>query len=179
MSGVADQLRALAEYRGFESVGSCNADALVAREEVRAMCASDRCRSYGTNWACPPHCGSLDEFADLFASKGLCFAVQTVGRLDDEFDVESMAAAERLHSERFRALCRDVTRVVGDAAFFGAGPCTVCGACSCPDASCRRPEKRLVSMEAAGLVVGDVCISCGIPYNHGPRTIAYTSCILV
>ena len=34
------------------------------------------------------------------------------------------------------------------------------------------------SMEAYGLLVGDVCLRSGLPYNHGPRTMTYTSCLL-
>jgi hypothetical protein len=33
-------------------------------------------------------------------------------------------------------------------------------------------------MEAAGLLVSDVCKMSGIPYYHGPGTIAFCSCAL-
>jgi len=41
------------------------------------------------------------------------------------------------------------------------------------------PEWRLVSMESAGLMVNDVCMSAGIPYNHGKNRIAYTGCVVL
>ena len=34
-------------------------------------------------------------------------------------------------------------------------------------------------MEAAGLMVYQVCEVADVPYNHGPLTIAYTSAVLL
>ena len=46
-------------------------------------------------------------------------------------------------------------------------------------APCRHPDRALVSMEAAGLMVSEACETAGLPYYHGPGTISYTSCILL
>ena len=46
------------------------------------MCAADKCRSYGRNWCCPPHCGSLEEMAALGAEQAIVSLggnVQTLG----------------------------------------------------------------------------------------------------
>ena len=63
--------------------------------------------------------------------------------------------------------------------FLAAGSCTVCPACTYPDEPCRFPEKAFVSLEAAGLVVSEVCESADIPYYHGKGSISYTSCVLI
>ena len=34
-------------------------------------------------------------------------------------------------------------------------------------------------MEAYGLLVSQVCESCGAVYYHGPRTITYVSCLFL
>ena len=34
------------------------------REDVRAMCAEDKCHKYGKSWACPPAIGTVDECRD-------------------------------------------------------------------------------------------------------------------
>ena len=59
-----------------------------------------------------------------------------------------------------------------------AGACTLCATCTYPDEPCRFPDRRLVSMEAAGLVVSEVCELAAVPYNHGPLTITYSGCVL-
>ena len=152
------------EACGFECVGTCSASELRTLEAVREMCASGRCQAYGTNWACPPHCGSLEDFQE------------------DEFDGETMMEAAQVHQARIHKLSQLVSGMPGnspDAILLTAGACTICPRCTCPEEPCRFPEKKLVSMESAGLMVNDVCVSAGIPYNHGKGRIAYTGCVVL
>lgn len=170
----------LAVKQGFECMGTCDAKKLVARPEVRAMCSVDKCRVYGRSWACPPVCGDIEDFERLMHEFDHCLVVQTIAELEDEFDIETMGEA----SERAKERVLNLTRALADAGLgdktktFTAGTCTLCETCTYPDAPCRFPDKQLVSMEAAGLVVSEVCTMAGIPYNHGPQTIAYSGCVL-
>ncbi len=174
MVGVREVIRDV----GFDCIGSCRASALRALPEVRAMCASGTCQMHGRNWACPPHCGEIEGFQAQFDGRTECIVVQTVMELEDEFDAETMMEAQRVHAERIK---RVVGMLSADASVLvlSAGACAFCDICTCPDEPCRYPEKRLVSMEAAGLMVNDVCRAAGIPYNHGARTIAYTGCVVL
>lgn len=176
----ASLIREAIETCGFDCCGALAASDLVVREEVRAMCAADRCRAYGRNWACPPACGSIDSFARLIASFETGFAFQTVAQLEDEFDGESMMDAEARQKERTDRLVDElVSRGVSpsDYRILSSGTCTRCATCAYPE-PCRFPDQRMVSMEAAGLVVTEACEAASIPYNHGPLTMAYTGCIL-
>lgn len=78
------------------------------------MCAADKCRAYGRSWACPPACGSLEVCEKRLASYTDGILVQTVGRLSDEFDLEGIAAAQKLHSLRFDTLTRQFRRLSPD-----------------------------------------------------------------
>lgn len=166
---------------GFDCIGVTDASQLVVREEVRDMCAADRCHQYGRNWACPPVCGDLTSFTQAIDGFARCLAFQTVAQLEDEFDAETMMEAESTHKERTDALLRELAGMGfapgDDYLLLSAGTCTRCRPCAYPE-PCRFPDRRLISMEAAGLVVTDVCKAAGIPYNHGLQTIAYTSGIL-
>lgn len=164
---------------GFEAVGECPASALEVRSEVRDMCAADKCRSFGKSWACPPGCGDIEAYQRMIDEKTTCYVAQTVRELEDEFDVETMIEASEENRRRFEKLHGVLERCAPEARVLASGTCTICATCTYPDAPCRFPDRRLVSMEAAGLVVGDVCISAGVPYNHGKNTIAYTGCVLV
>ena len=164
---------------GFDAVGQCATSALECRPEVRDMCAADRCQFYGKSWACPPACGEIESFQSEISVRASCYVVQSFGELEDSFDFETMLEIEKLQKERFFKLNELVKEHFEDALMLSAGTCTICEQCTYPDAPCRFPERALVSMEAAGLVVSDVCISAGIPYNHGPNTIAYTSCVII
>ena len=164
---------------GFDSVGECPASALEVRSEVRDMCAADKCQSYGKSWACPPGCGDIDAYQKMIDGKTTCFVAQTVRELEDEFDVETMLEAAEANRDRFEQLRELLAECAPEAKILASGTCTICSPCTYPDAPCRFPEQRLVSMEAAGLVVGDVCTIAGVPYNHGSDKIAYTGCVLV
>ena len=104
--------------------------------------------------------------------------VQTTGTLADDFDYEGMEAIQRRHKRAFADFARQARLLLPDCLPLSAGACTVCRRCTCPDRPCRFPDKRMSSMEAYGLLVGDVCLRSGLSYNYGPRTMTYTSCLL-
>ena len=177
---MESKIEQLAAEQGFECMGKCSAKSLVARPEVRSMCAANKCKVYGHSWACPPACGEIEDFERRMHGFDTCLVLQTVAELEDEFDVETMGEASELAKDRMMALAEalDEAGLSGQTATFTAGTCTLCSKCTYPDAPCRFPDKQLVSMEAAGLVVSEVCTLAGIPYNHGQLTIAYSGCVL-
>lgn len=175
-----NKVEQLASEQGFDVMGTCSAKDLVTRPEVRSMCAAGKCHVYGKSWACPPACGELDDFQRQMNAYEHCLVVQTVGHMEDDFDVEVMQEAGDTQKQRVLDLVEalDAADLSGQTMVLSAGTCTLCEECTYPDAPCRFPDKRLVSMEAAGLVVSEVCELAGIPYNHGPQTIAYSGCVL-
>lgn len=168
----------LAADCGFSHAAPLDPSTLVFRQEVRDMCVSGRCQNYGKSWSCPPACGTLEEARRLAAGFPYGVLVQTTGALDDDFDYEGMVDAERRHKE---ALARFADMLLGRCERIlpmGAGGCRLCSVCTYPDAPCRFPQRMIVSMEAYGLLVSQVCEGCGIPYSYGPKTITYVSCVL-
>ena len=170
---------ALALDIGFERAGEFDAGRLEFREDVRLMCAADRCGRYNKSWSCPPACGSLAALEAGTRRYGRGVLVQTVGALDGDFDAEGIAAALALHRRRFDALARQARLVTGGDCFpMGAGSCARCVKCTYPSRPCRRPEGLWPSMEACGLLVADVCALAGLEYNAGSGAISYVSCVL-
>ena len=169
----------LASDVGFEDVRPLNMESLQVMPEVRDMCAADRCKVYGTRWACPPGCGSTDFCRERIRRYSSGILVQTIGALEDGYDAEGISAAHRLHDRRFRLLARQVRSVLPDCLPLSAGTCTNCEVCTYPGKPCRFPKKMLSSMEAYGLLVSDVCTKSGMPYYRGPKTITFTSCLLL
>ena len=169
---------ALALQAGFTGAVPVEMSALVPHPQVREMCAADRCQMYGRSWSCPPACGTLEQCGTRMSKYKRGILVQTTGALEDDFDLESIAQTERRHKKAFLDLTRQVRLIRPDCLPLTAGCCTLCRRCTYPHRPCRFPQKRLSSMEAYGLLVSDVCLKSGVPYNHGPRTITYTACIL-
>lgn len=174
-----EELLTLAAECGFDHAGELNVSVLEFDPAVREMCAADRCRSYGRRWSCPPGCGTLEEIAAKAAAYRRGILLQSTGQMEDDFDVETMFDTERLHKERFHAFAARVREAHPRCLPMAAGACSICPECTYPDAPCRFPHLAVPSMEAYGLVVSKVCEDSGLPYYYGPRTITYTSCVLI
>jgi predicted metal-binding protein len=174
------QLKELAEGCGFSHTGGLAADSLRALPEVREACAADKCKTYGKNWSCPPACGTLEECERRIRQYRAALILQTSGGLEDSFDYEAMSAiacAHNAHLRDFHEKLRDIDG--GQFLLLGSGACKVCETCSCPGSPCRFPEKMIVSMEAMGLLVSEVCRAAGLPYYYGPNTLTYSGCLLM
>ena len=169
----------LAAECGFEHSGELNMRSLRTEPTVRDMCAANRCQSYDRSWSCPPACGTLEEFEKKFSRYRLGILVQTTAPVEDSFDFEAMMAADRLHKERFSRFVSALREQVPELLPLASGTCTVCKNCTYPGAACRFPDRAMSSMEAAGLVVSQICRESGLPYGYGPQTITYTACVLV
>jgi predicted metal-binding protein len=173
------ELIGAAEEAGFTHAAPLSVETLRFLPEVREMCNADRCRHFGVNWMCPPVCGTLDECAARAVDFKEGIIVQSVGDVEDSFDIENMQRIEKEHKERFQKLAAVLGAAYPHVLSLGAGACNLCETCSYPDASCRFPDKALSSMEANGLWVSDVCEKNGVSYNYGPNKMAFTSCVLV
>ena len=169
---------ALAKEIGFEQAGPLDPATIELKEEVREMCASGKCAMYDKRWSCPPGCGTLDECRELLKGYTRGILVQSVGELEDNFDIETMMETEAAHKERFYAMRKALVEKGIDALAAGAGCCTICPECTYPDSPCRFPEQKMSSMEALGMLVLEVCKANDMRYFYGENTIAYTSCFL-
>ena len=175
---MTDLVRAALDA-GFSHAALLDPATLVVRDEVRAMCAADLCRAYGTCWVCPPACGTLDEHRATLARFRSGLLVQTTGVLEDPFDYDAMVAAGEEQTRRLLAFRRVLRREFPALVALGNGACTVCETCTYPGAPCTHPHLAVTSMEAFGLVVSDACTANGLGYYYGPNTITYTGCYLL
>lgn len=162
---------------GFSYAVALNTATLTARADVRAMCAADKCRIYGKNWSCPPHCGALDACEKHMRHFSRGILLQTVGTTQKIVDTKAYRKIEQHHLQRFYALSAAIKSSHPNALCLGSGACRICEACAYPD-PCRFPEKACTSMESYGLFVTNVCRDNGLAYHHGEKTVTYTACIL-
>jgi predicted metal-binding protein len=175
---VSEELTKFIAESGFSIIGRFDATLLEARQEVRDMCAADKCQAFGRSWSCPPACGSLEEYQRLFQRYQTGYLFQTVAEMEDPFDYEGIERGSKEHKRRVNDLADRIAGTERDILLLGAGACTLCETCTYPDAPCRFPEKTFTSMEASGLVVYDVCKLADVPYYHGKNTIAFCGCAL-
>ena len=173
------QVILLAKQLGFSQIAPLNMEALQPSQEIRAMCAADRCGRYAKSWSCPPACGSLETLGSRLKCYSNGLLVQTTGSMADEFDLEAIRNTEKLHKSQFDTLARQTRLLFPDCLPMASGSCTRCRTCTYPGRPCRYPGRVYPSMEAYGLWVSEVCRRSGLPYYYGPKTITYTACILL
>ena len=174
-----EELIAAGEKAGFTHVAPLDVSTIHLLDEVRDMCATNTCGAYGTKWSCPPGCGTLEECRERMRGYSRGILVQTVGKLEDEMDYESMTETSQRHKETFLKFYEQLRPQFPNMLAAGTGGCTQCPTCTYPDAPCRFPEKAIPSMEAYGLWVSKVCEQSGMPYYYGPGTITYSACVLI
>ena len=178
MSFDGQALVTLALDAGFTHAAVADAAALSPQQEVRDMCIANTCRRYDTCWAGPPACGTLEECTARLRRYDTVLMVQTVGQLEDSLDFDGMRETRQRFEATLQALLPQMRERYPDVLPLGAGCCTICDPCAYPDAPCRFPEKAITSMEAYGLWVSRSCTDCGLQYNYGPNTLAFTGCFL-
>jgi len=174
-----DALIAMAKEVGFTHAAPMDTATIDLKPVVREMCAKNSCGQYGKRWSCPPGCGGLEELRERVNRYKTGLLVQTVGQLEDDFDVETMMDTQKAHKEHLYDMQALVLQKYPGALAIGAGCCTHCKECTYPDAPCRFPEKQMASMEAYGMLVTEVCLANDMKYYYGPCTLAYTGCFLI
>lgn len=162
---------------GFTHAAPLAVDTLKPMTMVRDACAADKCQAYGKNWTCPPTCGTLEECDARMRQYSRGILLQTVGQLAKRIDTKGYMRIEAEHREHILAFAERMRQEYPDILCLGAGGCRVCQTCAYPE-PCRFPEKSMSSMEAYGLFVTQVCRDNGMGYYYGPKTLAYTACIL-
>ena len=174
-----DALIQHAKMHGFTHAAALNVPGISLLDEVRAMCQTNTCGSYGRCWICPPACGDLESCRARVNTYTQGLVVQLVGQLEDAFDIEAMQRISAQHKALFQSFAEELRDMVPRLTPLGSGSCQVCDVCTCPDAPCRFPEKAFPSMEAYGMLVSEVCKKNGLSYYYGPNTLAYTGCYLL
>lgn len=166
-----------AKETGFDAAVGVDPRRLESREDVRSMCAADKCGAYNRNWTCPPAVGTIEECQAKMRQYKTGILLQTVGYMSKTIDSRCYRETERRHMKNFYAFVEEIRKAYPHALCLGAGGCRVCKQCAYPE-DCRFPEKAISSMEGYGLFVTQVCRDAGVPYYHGEKTITYTACIL-
>lgn len=162
---------------GFSAATVLDIATLVPRQDIRDSCAADKCRAYGKNWTCPPHCGTLAECVAKLQSYRRGILLQTTGTMEKIIDTKAYRRTEQRHLEQFHKLAEKIRREYPEALCLGSGGCRMCRVCAWPE-PCRFPEQAYPSMEGYGLFVTQVCRDNGIRYHYGEKTITYSACIL-
>jgi predicted metal-binding protein len=147
---------------------------LVFSPQLLEYCKSNVCGRYNNSWTCPPACGSMEEQREKILCYQYTFVFTTMHKLEDSFDYEGMMHGKELHT----SLTSEFKKRLTDVPVYGAGSCSSCERCAFPS-PCLFPEKKIGSIEAAGINVTELSKAAGVAYNNGPNTVTYFSMALL
>lgn len=142
----------------------------------RAMCEANMCGRYGKCYTCPPDVGEINTLIAKLKSYKFALVYQTVGMLEDSFDIEGMQEAGAKHCE----LVIEMQKEYGsDVLHLGAGGCPLCERCAkATNEPCRHPNEAIASLEAHGVNVSKLAAASGMKYINGQNTVTYFGAML-
>ncbi len=174
--GAAPRLTALALRCGAANAAVIDASLVVTEASFRKLCEANSCGNYGRNYACPPDCGEIDTLMAALKTYRFVLVYQTIGMLEDSFDVEGMGEAAKHHGKvarTLRGLLKDEPGL-GRYLQLNAGGCRLCPVCAKrTNEPCRHPDLMLVSLEAYGVNVSLLAPAAGMKYINGQNTVTY------
>lgn len=145
----------------------------------RDLCAANSCGQYGMCHMCPPDIGDIHELIRLAQQYDRGLLYQTVGTLEDSFDIEGMLEAGKQHNACASRI-RDELAGERGLLHLSSGGCRMCERCTKRDGKpCVYPELALSSLEAYGVDVYNTARNAGLKYHHGANTVTYFGMVLV
>lgn len=176
-----EQLPGLICALGASHAGIVPVSEIIFEPSFRQLCEANSCGMYGKSWMCPPHIGPVDRLIAQAKQYHLAVVFQTIGTLEDSYDIEGMlAAGERMN--KLSCAVRDRLQELGihDYLLLGAGGCRMCQRCAKrTDEPCRFPELAMSSLEAYGVNVSELAPLAGMKYINGQNTVTYFGAVFL
>lgn len=153
---------------------------IVLSGEFYDICKSNTCGNFGRCWMCPPDIGPIDLLMEKVRSYPFALLYQTIGLLEDSFDIEGMQDAARNHARVSQKIQAAVIPLVGQNCFhLSCGGCNLCESCAKKeDKPCCFPDKALIPMEGAGVDVYNTTKDTPLKYINGQNTVTYFGMVL-
>lgn len=161
--------------RGAGRAAVLSVSEIVLEAEFRSLCESNTCGNYGRCWMCPPDAGDIETLMQEIGTYDKALVYQTIGLLEDSYDIEGMGEAAAAHnslSQSLRELFEGENFV--KVLHLGAGGCRLCPVCAKVDnLPCRHPDLAISSLETYGINVSKLAAACGMKYINGQNTVTY------
>jgi predicted metal-binding protein len=173
VTGILAQAEAAVGVKAHERA-ALPVSALSFSPQLLEYCKTNACGFYNKSWTCPPACETVEEQREKILEYENVLVFTTKHKLEDSFDYEGMTRGREFHT----LLTLDFKKRLGGVPVYGAGSCPFCSPCAFPG-PCPFPEKKIGSIEAAGINVTELSRAAGLAYNNGPNTVTYFSMALL
>ena len=153
---------------------------IVLSSEFRAICEGNGCGNFGKCWMCPPDVGEIEPMMAQLRTYTHGVLYQTIGQLEDSFDIEGMMEAGNVHAQVGQRIQQAMKQALGEGILhLSCGGCHLCPVCAKrDDEPCRHPELALPSLESYGVDVYKTTKDTALPYINGSDTVTYFGMVL-
>lgn len=153
---------------------------VVYSESFRDICRKNQCGCYDKCWMCPPEIGGIEALIHQAKSYPRALLYQTIGTLEDSFDVEGMFAAGARHARVSTAVQAAVQPLLKQSFLhLSCGGCHLCEVCARRTGEpCRHPDMALPAMEGYGVDVYNTTLATPLKYINSPNTVTYFGMVL-
>lgn len=168
------QMLDLAVQEGFACAGLVDTDKIVFDPSFRPYCAENLCGQYGSNYTCPPDCGTPEQMKQRILSHKKALVLQTIWEIGDYSDHAAIRQAKSAHNAAQLRLAKHL-RASGVLGFLvGASGCALCSPCrKALGEPCRFPDQSYSCMSAYCIFVRKLAEQCGMEYDCGEGLLAF------
>ena len=128
---MEEQLIQLALEAGADKAEIISTAQIVTSEEFREACRKNLCGQWGRCWMCPPDVGEIEPLMAQIRTYQHGLWYQSIGQLEDSFDIEGMSEAKHRHVLLSQRLEERIRPLLGRHLHLCCGGCGLCAA-RCP-----------------------------------------------
>lgn len=173
-----EKIRRIILDAGFSAEGIVPTENLVFSEDVRKLCEQNRCRKYGTTWACPPAVGTLEECRERVLDFRYMHLFSKIYTLESSLDFRGMAEGMKDFKDSTWELGRLLKGEVSPVRVLSNESCNRCKKCTYPSEPCRFPDELQHSIEGYGFNINELAKQAGLLYNNGAGTMTFFGAVL-
>lgn len=162
-------LTEFARKEGF-NVGFTLTEQIPVDPKYRVYCEDNLCGNYGTNYSCPPDCGTVEETHQRLLAEKDAMVIQTVWDIGSYDNKEGILRAKRAHNAAILRLMDKLQKMEVEGFPLGYGGCPLCDPCARKEGEpCKHPEKRISCMSAYCIDVAKLAEMCGLEFAWNPE----------
>lgn len=170
----------LALQSGAFKAAMIDGGTIVLSADFRDICKGNGCGNYNRCYMCPPDAGEINGLMDKVRRCSHALLYQTLGTLEDSFDIEGMTAGAMAHAQVSRRIQKELGKL-GAAGYLHltCGGCRLCEQCAkATGEPCRHEEEALPSLESYGVDVYNTVKDTELKYINGQDTVTFFGMVL-
>lgn len=169
-----EKLIAWAVEEGFAAAAVVDTKEIVFDLSFRPYCEENLCGQYGSNYSCPPNCGTPEEMKQRILAHKKALVLQTIWQVSDYSDMPAIKQAKAAHNAAEIRLTKRLRSQGCEGIIVGASGCALCSPCrQTLGQPCPFPEYRYSCMSAYCIFVKRLADACGMEYDCGEGLLAF------